>query len=156
MLRFRLNDTDKLQTNKKSIIGAAMISHGGISGPLSYGKIPTFGWASAIRETQIFGIGLPAHLPELLVDDVACFCLGFLTLTGRLAGPLAAAVFRNSFSLRSFFLGLLGQAGFGLFFRCLVHGLLLLRGRHHEFMVLIIPVSIGLHEPFAQTMRHRQ
>ena len=51
VFRFCLNDTDKLQTNKKGIIGAAMISHGGISGPLSYGKIPTFGWASAVGES---------------------------------------------------------------------------------------------------------
>ena len=156
VLRFRLNDTDKLQANKKGIISAAMISYGGISRPFGNRKIMALCGTSSLGETQILCVSFPAHLPKLLVDDVACFCLGFLTLTGRQTGPLAAAIFGNSFSLCSFFLGLLGQAGFGLFFRCLVHGLCLLRSRHHEFMVLIIPVAIGLHEPFTQTMRHRQ
>ena len=92
VFRFCLNDTDKLQTNKKSIIGTAMISHGGISGPLSYGKIPPLGWTSAIRETQILSISLPAHLTELLVNNVARFCFCLLPLTGC-PGCLLAAFF---------------------------------------------------------------
>ena len=157
MFRFRLNDPHKLQTNKKGIIGAAMVSHGGIRGPLSYGQIPAFGWASAVRIAQILRISLPAHLAELLIDDVACFCLGFLTLAGRLAGPFTAAVFGNCFRLGSFCLRLLGQTSFGFLFRRLVYGLcLLLRSRHHEFMVLIVPVTIGLHEPLTKTICHLQ
>ena len=148
MFRFCLNDTDKLQTNKKSIIGAAMISHGGISGPLSYGKIPTFGWASAIRETQILSISLPAHLTELLVNNVARFCFCLLPLTGCPGCLLAAFFFCDRTRSGSLFFRFFDQT----FLLCIVSicNILLLRvSRHHKRNCLIVPVTVGLHEPFA-------
>ena len=145
---FCLNDTDKLQTDKKSVVGTAMISHGGISGPLSYGKIPTFGWASAIRETQILSISLPAHLTELLVNDVARFRFRLLPLTGCLCCLLATLFFCDRTRSGSLFFRLFDQT----FLLCIVSicNVLFLRvSRHHKRNRLIVPVTIGLHEPFA-------
>ena len=157
MLCFRFNNSHHLQADKKSIVSPPTVSNSRICRPPGNRYIPPFGRAGSFGKTKIFSIRFPAHLSELLIDQEARLGFRALTLAGCLANALAAAVFGDRLCLGCFRFGLLRQAGFLLLFCGLVCCPHLLRGNgHHEFMMLIIPVTIGLHEPFTEAMSHRQ
>ena len=157
MLCLCLDDSHHMQPNKKSIIGSSIVSNRGICRPFSNRYIPPLSWASAFGKAQVFGICFPAHLPELLVDQEPRLSFRALTLAGRLADTLAAAVFGNRFCLGRFCLCLLCQAGFFLLLSCLVCCPRLLCGNgRHKLMMLIIPVTISLHKPFTEAVCHWQ
>ena len=70
-----LDDPYQLQTHEKSIICIAALSDGRIRRPLCDGKVLSFLRAGAIRVAETIGVGLPAVLAELVVNQQTSFSL---------------------------------------------------------------------------------
>ena len=147
----------QLQANEQGIVRITFLTNGGVSGPLSNGHVMTFCGAATLGVANLFSIGFPTNLTQLLVDHVTGFCFGFLPLACSLAGLL--------FTLRGYNRRCCGSHSFGLFCQLLFSFLffLLISNRHSLFfhrhdkgLVLVIPVTIGLHEPFTEAVCHLQ
>ena len=157
MFSLCFDDANQLQTDKKGVVRVAFVSNGGICGPLGNGNISSLGRTGTVGIAEFFGISFPANLAKLLVDHIAGFCLGFLPLACRFRSLLTASFLGNGICGGSLSLRFFRQS----IFLCLFCGGIRNNrrsslNRHNKGFVLIIPVTIGLHEPFTEAVCHLQ
>ena len=143
------------KVHEKSIIRISPIPHRGIGRPFRDGNATPFGWACPLGITQVFRVSLPTDLTKLLIDHVPCFRLRFHPLAGCFPRLFLSAFRIDLFRSYGCFFSLFDQFFLFSLFRSLFHRSFLCGWFWHDkWLVLIIPVPVGLHKPFAKAVSH--
>ena len=111
---FRLDKAHKLRADKERVIGEALflIARHLVRRPFGNRQIASLRRTAALAVTQNSGVGLPANLTQLLVNQAACFRFRLRALVGNLQICLTAFLVRNRLSLLRLLVVLLAQARF--------------------------------------------
>ena len=156
---FRLDKAHKLRTDKERVIGVALflIARNLVRRPFGNRQIASLHRTAALAVTQNSGVGLPANLTQLLVNQAACFRFRLRSSVGSLQIRLTAFLVRQRHGLLRLLVILLAQARFlRLILGSFNKGCLRLLRRQMIFLMLIGIIAVHLHEPFAKTVRLRQ
>ena len=156
---FRFDNAHKLLSDKERIIRVALflIARNLVRRPFGNRQIASLHRTAALAVTQNSGVGLPANLTQLLVNQAACFRFCLRSSVGSLQIRLTAFLVRQRHGLLRLLVILLAQARFlRLILGSFNKGCLRLLRRQMIFLMLIGIIAIHLHKPFAKTVRLRQ
>ena len=156
---FRFDNAHKLLADKERIIRVALFFVTGnlVRRPFGNRQIVSLRRTAALAVTQNSGVGLPANLTQLLVNQAACFRFRLRALVGSLQIRLTAFLVRQRHGLLRLLVILLAQARFlRLILGSFNKGCLRLLRRQMIFLGLICIITVHLHKPFAKAVRLRQ
>ena len=144
-----LNCSNHLHINKQSIINIAPIADSRICGPFGNSHIVSFWRACPFGIAQLFCVGFPANFAELIINQITCFWFRFDPLACCLVRLLLSGFLFNNKGCRCCLFGFFYQLWFlGLFALLITAEVFRYFRWHNKRLVLIVPISIGLHKPF--------
>ena len=150
-----LDEAQQARARKKGIVGIAPAARGGIRGPFGNGQIAPGLRPYAAGMAQVFGIGLPAHLPELLINEIARLGFGDAARARRLGCAAATLLPGQGGGLSGARNRLIGKGLVPPGVRGPRGGRTRRLGRHKGLRA-VGRVAIGLEEPAAQAVRDLQ